>query len=153
MSYGEKIHLFLQCCKAGNLKDAKEVHNKGNVQIDYNNHQPLHVACAFGKLDVAKWIFGLSQPVPFKILQSVFFQSCIRDRKEVVQWLYEEVNGIEIIPLMLIHTAFNGHLNIVKYLCKKRDFSKGEIQEAINEAYGYREMEVVDYLTKRKAKM
>jgi hypothetical protein len=62
MDYDDQS-LFILACKYGHLEKAKELYEKGEVDISYEEESAFCYACAYGHLEVAKWLYSVKPTI------------------------------------------------------------------------------------------
>lgn len=94
--------IFTRACMNNSIEIVKYLYDK-KVQIT----EEFNLVCAYGYLDLAKWLKNKSNLTNLDI-QISFKNACISDRLNIVEYLYNEFN----INLSDVHLWINGYNNI-----------------------------------------
>jgi len=95
--------LFIWACEDGDLTKAKQLYDSGNVNIRelawvsippppriYRQFYPgalaFHLACAKGRLDVAKWLYNLEAFDIYAVGDAAYRAAYVEGHLEVVKW-------------------------------------------------------------------
>lgn len=119
-------NVFVHACRTNSRKiiDFILCLNR-KIKYHYDNELPFRSACAYGNLDMAKWLYE-EHKVNFSINKhDAFNQACLGGHLHVVKWLVSlyisAKTQVSVEPQISIGESFryaceNGHLELAKYL-------------------------------------
>ena len=84
------MNIFYDLCEKGDLNELKTYYEENenvNIYIHANNDYAFRESCSEGRIDVAKWLYSLSD-VNDDAYDIAFKWCCRCDQLEVAKWLY-----------------------------------------------------------------
>jgi ankyrin repeat protein len=137
-----------EAIKKGKLTNAVEVWNKSKklktpIDIHYNNDELFMLACTYGHIKIAKWLYEISKEIEsfidINIDNDKAFRLCCKyGHIKIALWLYEISDKIDIHAEndnAFISCCMNGHLMIAKWLFKLSENMNSTINIHMNEEY------------------
>ena len=102
---------FIEACGKGDLKKAKEIFEKGNINIYADNECAFRWACENGHLEVAKWLIEISETKLICGSSAIASQvdSDPRSRSRIIDIHACDENAFR-------YACWYGHLHIAKWL-------------------------------------
>jgi ankyrin repeat protein len=65
---------FQELCKKGNLEEIKQFYfDNPTIDISANNESAFQFACAYGHLEVAKWLLEMKPDIKFLQIMNMLF--------------------------------------------------------------------------------
>lgn len=88
---------FVEACKNGDLKLAKEIYNGGGIDYHAKEEYAFQYACANDHLEVAKWLFFELGGIDHHVINDVCFTwACGWGNLKVAKWLFYELGGVNL---------------------------------------------------------
>lgn len=128
-----KLSNLSKWCVTGNINKLKEYYlNNPTIDIHHNNEEMFGLSCAYGNLNVAEWLFQLSQNKEIGLInihaenEGVFYVACQNGHLEIAKWLWK-LSHDKNIGSINIHnyneypftaSCKRGHLEVAKWLWK-----------------------------------
>ncbi len=124
---GGSAEKFIRACEEGNLRAAQYYFNKipeslRSSYISADSFRPFRLACKYGHLGVAQWLFQIKPNIDIYARNNEpFLNACKNGHLNVAQWLYqksiERYQPIDIGDGYAFRQACsNGHLDIAQWL-------------------------------------
>lgn len=141
-------------CLWGNLKLAKWLVEKFNLDVKYDNGLALRSACEYGHFDIVKWLINEFYPSYEDIIGTALCNACERGHLEICKWLNDRFKSIEFTEGMKnsIKYTFNlacvhRYFESIKWLIDNFDFiTNDKFYHSFGYACEYGNLEIAQYL-------
>jgi hypothetical protein len=137
---------FISLCKRGNLLGAQEyLRLNPQTNISLRNHEAFRLACAFGHLNVARWLLQMyrerGQDIDISAEDEFAFRwACERGYLDVAQWLLDLKPDIDITAdnnYAFLWVCKNGYLDIAQWLLQLYRERGLDITDICNQGFAY----------------
>jgi ankyrin repeat protein len=144
--------LFIYSCKKGYLTIIRYIYsiflnNNGNHHLNLLN-KAYNISIKYGHVHVIKWLKSIGVVSPMNNTD-MFIISCINGHLNIVSWLYNTYNDINIsehIDQLFIILCQVGKLEIIKWLNKIVNMCNINYNIAFNVACKYGNLDIAKYL-------
>ena len=115
---------FINLCWEGKLEEAKLMYENAIIPIDIhaNNDEAFRMACCWGHLETAQWLYSLGDVDIHTDDEYAFRWACSHKHLETAKWLYS-LGGVNIHTRFFCMACCNGYLEIAQWL-----YSLGETE-------------------------